>query len=338
MMALRHRLTLLAAGTVGVTVVLVSIVAYVALRSELRGQVDDALARSTRRSRACAARADRARRGHDFPPPPLRAAARRGPVQVIDARRRVIFRTPGARPLRPGRRGRPRRRRRRGRRALLRDTQRRRRAPARADGRARRRRRDPVRAQPRQRRRDALAPAARAHPAVRRRHAAGGVVRAAVRPPGHPARHRADRGRRAHHADRGPRPPHRGARRRRGRPDGARFNTMLDTLEGSRRALDDSVHAQRQLVADASHELRTPVTSLRTNIEVLLAEGGELPDDDRTPAARGRPRRDRGAERADHRRHRARARRRAAAGRRGGAARRRSSPRPSRARGAGGRA
>ena len=60
----------------------------------------------------------------------------------------------------------------------------------------------------------------------------------------------------------------------------ARFNTMLDTLEGSRRALDESVHAQRQLVADASHELRTPVTSLRTNIEVLLA-GGELPEDDR---------------------------------------------------------
>jgi two-component system sensor histidine kinase MprB len=60
----------------------------------------------------------------------------------------------------------------------------------------------------------------------------------------------------------------------------ARFNTMLDTLEGSRRALDDSVHAQRQLVADASHELRTPVTALRTNVEVLLA-GGELPADDR---------------------------------------------------------
>ena len=57
----------------------------------------------------------------------------------------------------------------------------------------------------------------------------------------------------------------------------ARFNTMLDTLEGSRAALDDSVEAQRRLVADASHELRTPVTSLRTNVEVLLA-GDDLPE------------------------------------------------------------
>jgi two-component system sensor histidine kinase MprB len=59
-----------------------------------------------------------------------------------------------------------------------------------------------------------------------------------------------------------------------------RFNTMLERLERSRAELDDSVRAQRQLVADASHELRTPVTSLRTNIEVLL-EGGELEPDDR---------------------------------------------------------
>jgi two-component system sensor histidine kinase MprB len=59
-----------------------------------------------------------------------------------------------------------------------------------------------------------------------------------------------------------------------------RFNAMLDRLETSRDALDESVRAQRQLVADASHELRTPVTSLRTNIEVLL-EGGELDPDDR---------------------------------------------------------
>jgi two-component system, OmpR family, sensor histidine kinase MprB len=49
----------------------------------------------------------------------------------------------------------------------------------------------------------------------------------------------------------------------------ASFNAMLDALERSMSALDASVHAQRQLVADASHELRTPVTSLRTNIEIL---------------------------------------------------------------------
>jgi two-component system, OmpR family, sensor histidine kinase MprB len=47
------------------------------------------------------------------------------------------------------------------------------------------------------------------------------------------------------------------------------FNSMLDALGRSMSALDASVHAQRQLVADASHELRTPVTSLRTNIEIL---------------------------------------------------------------------
>ncbi|NUT53040.1 MAG: HAMP domain-containing histidine kinase [Saccharothrix sp.] len=42
-------------------------------------------------------------------------------------------------------------------------------------------------------------------------------------------------------------------------------------------ALDASVHAQRQLVADASHELRTPLTSLTTNLE-LLADGDGLRD------------------------------------------------------------
>jgi two-component system sensor histidine kinase MprB len=59
-----------------------------------------------------------------------------------------------------------------------------------------------------------------------------------------------------------------------------RFNAMIERLQGSREELDDSVRAQRQLVADASHELRTPITSLRTNIEVLLA-GGRLSDEDR---------------------------------------------------------
>jgi len=59
-----------------------------------------------------------------------------------------------------------------------------------------------------------------------------------------------------------------------------RFNAMIERLQGSRAALDESVRAQRQLVADASHELRTPITSLRTNIEVLMA-GGALSEDDR---------------------------------------------------------
>lgn len=42
----------------------------------------------------------------------------------------------------------------------------------------------------------------------------------------------------------------------------ASFNTMLDALERS-------LAQQRQLVMDASHELRTPLASLRTNVEVL---------------------------------------------------------------------
>lgn len=53
------------------------------------------------------------------------------------------------------------------------------------------------------------------------------------------------------------------------------FNEMLA-------ALDASLASQRQLVADASHELRTPLTSLRTNVEVL-ARAHEL-----EPGERGR--------------------------------------------------
>ena len=50
------------------------------------------------------------------------------------------------------------------------------------------------------------------------------------------------------------------------------FNTTLDALERS-------VQAQRQLIADAGHELRTPIASLRANIQVL-GEAERLPADE----------------------------------------------------------
>jgi two-component system sensor histidine kinase MprB len=59
------------------------------------------------------------------------------------------------------------------------------------------------------------------------------------------------------------------------------FNAMLGALDGSIRALDESARAQRRLVADASHELRTPVTSLRTNLE-FLQQSPDLSEGERT--------------------------------------------------------
>jgi two-component system, OmpR family, sensor histidine kinase MprB len=50
------------------------------------------------------------------------------------------------------------------------------------------------------------------------------------------------------------------------------FNTTLDALERS-------VEAQRHLVADASHELRTPIASLRANIQVLEDADRLSPED-----------------------------------------------------------
>src|SRR4029078_1167240 len=46
---------------------------------------------------------------------------------------------------------------------------------------------------------------------------------------------------------------------------GASFNTMLASLE-------ESLETQRRFVADASPELRTPLTSLPTNIDVLRGD------------------------------------------------------------------
>ena len=49
----------------------------------------------------------------------------------------------------------------------------------------------------------------------------------------------------------------------------ASFNQTLDALERS-------VEAQRHLIADASHELRTPISALRSNIQIFL-EADQLP-------------------------------------------------------------
>lgn len=51
------------------------------------------------------------------------------------------------------------------------------------------------------------------------------------------------------------------------------FNQTLDSLEAS-------IDAQRNLVADASHELRTPIATLRANLQ-LLREESRLPPEER---------------------------------------------------------
>jgi len=277
MMALRHRLTLLAAGTVGITVVLVSLVAYVVLRSELRSQVDDALQAQFQQVRETG-RLGLMSRDQVFPAPPAREGSPAGPVQVIDFEGDILIpargdlRVPidGAdRAVALGRQQR-----------LLRDT--------RANGVHLR----------------VLTVPLQSGGAIQFARSFGnvdatlsrlkillallcfaGTLLAALfgrlfgRQVMQPvieltaaAEHITQTEDLARRID-VPGDDEVGRM-------AARFNTMLDTLESSRHALDDSVHAQRQLVADASHELRTPVTSLRTNIEVLLA-GGELPADDR---------------------------------------------------------
>ena len=56
------------------------------------------------------------------------------------------------------------------------------------------------------------------------------------------------------------------------------FNATLDELERS-------VEAQRHLVADAGHELRTPIASLRANVQVL-EEADRLPPEERAALRR----------------------------------------------------
>jgi two-component system OmpR family sensor kinase len=48
------------------------------------------------------------------------------------------------------------------------------------------------------------------------------------------------------------------------------FNGMLDRLAAAQRWLEDALEAQRRFVADASHELRNPLTTIRSNAGFLL--------------------------------------------------------------------
>ena len=285
MMALRHRLTLLAAATVGVTVVLVAIVAYVVLRSELRGQVDQALETQY-------AQVLRAVRGEGI----ARALGIDLPGAVAARGRPERARCSSSRPAEPSSPAR------RAPTSPCRSTRPTGRSPTASAGRwscatsaaptactcACSRWRSATAARSRSRaasptstrRSDACsscssccAPAATLLAAFFGRLFGRQVIQpvSELTAAAEHITQTDDLGRRIEV-----------------RSDdevgqmAQRFNAMLDALERSRRALDDSVHSQRQLVADASHELRTPVTSLRTNIEVLLSEGGELPADDRT--------------------------------------------------------
>ena len=57
------------------------------------------------------------------------------------------------------------------------------------------------------------------------------------------------------------------------------LSRLADSFNGTLDALERSVQAQRHLIADASHELRTPISSLRANIQIL-GEAQRLPPDE----------------------------------------------------------
>jgi signal transduction histidine kinase len=59
----------------------------------------------------------------------------------------------------------------------------------------------------------------------------------------------------------------------------ASFNDMLSELERSHVNLQSTLDAQRRFVADASHELRTPITAIHTNVEFLSRVPDARPED-----------------------------------------------------------
>ena len=68
----------------------------------------------------------------------------------------------------------------------------------------------------------------------------------------------------------------------------AAFDLMVDALEASVERAENSDAATRRFLADASHELRTPIAALQATAETLLREQPERPERDRIEAALAR--------------------------------------------------